>query len=111
MFGQFSQVTCFFNGSFCNFRQPVARDGLDGSSLSTLVQMVGAGIGVTLLPDMAVPVETRAADVAVSRFTAPCPKRVIGMVWRKSSPLAAQLMQMAEAVRETGKALQRAQAA
>ena len=39
--------------SFCNMQPPLPRDLLDGSSLSTLVQMVGAGIGVTLIPEMA----------------------------------------------------------
>lgn len=91
--------------SFCNMQAGLPRDGLDGSSLSTLVQMVGAGIGVTLIPDMAVPVETRSADVAVSVFSDPQPSRMIGMVWRKSSPLARQLTQIAEVVRQTGLAL------
>lgn len=85
--------------SFCNIRSPLAKGGLDGSSLSTLVQMVGAGIGVTLIPEMAVAVETRSADVAVSRFARPQPKRTIGMVWRRSSPLSDQLNGMADAVR------------
>jgi len=71
--------------------------------LSTLVQMVGAGIGVTLIPEMAVAVETRSAQVAVSRFPAPQPQRSIGMVWRKSSPLAQQLEQVAEAVRHVAR--------
>jgi len=87
--------------SFCNFQTALPRDGLDGSSLSTLVQMVGAGIGVTLIPEMAVPVETRSADVVTSRFADPQPSRTIGMVWRKTSPLARQLGQIAEVVRET----------
>ena len=71
---------------------------LDASSLSTLVQMVGAGIGVTLIPEMAVEVETRSASVSVARFKNPQPSRTIGMVWRKSSPLARQLHQISEAV-------------
>lgn len=85
--------------SFCNIRSNVAREGLDGSNLSTLVQMVGAGIGVTLIPDMAVEVETRSAPVAVARFPQAKPKRMIGMVWRKASPLADQLTGLAEVVR------------
>src|SRR5690606_9419777 len=32
--------------SFCNLQSALPRELLDGSSLSTLVQMVGAGIGV-----------------------------------------------------------------
>jgi len=86
--------------AFCapgNRRAP--RDLMEGSSLSTLVQMVGAGIGVTLLPEMAVPVETRSARVALQRLRAPRPKRTIGMVWRRSSPLAAGLRELGEVVR------------
>jgi LysR family hydrogen peroxide-inducible transcriptional activator len=91
--------------SFCNVGAAVPREGLDGSSLTTLVQMVGAGIGVTLIPDMAVSVETKSADVAVSRFKTPVPSRTIGMVWRKSNPMAAQLEQVAEIVRVCGDGL------
>lgn len=91
--------------SFCNMATTRPRELLDGSSLSTLVQMVGAGIGVTLIPEMAVPVETRSASVTVQRFRDPQPMRTIGMVWRRSSPLEAQLMQIADAVRQSGDTL------
>src|SRR5215475_13267253 len=84
--------------SFCNMQSSPPREVLDASSLSTLVQMVGAGIGVTLIPEMAVPVETRSAPVSVTRFRNPQPSRTIGMVWRKTSPLARQLQQISEAV-------------
>lgn len=84
--------------SFCNIPATHPRELLDGSSLSTLVQMVSAGIGVTLIPEMAVAVETRSASVALSRFAAPMPRRTIGMIWRKSSPLAKQLSSIAEIV-------------
>lgn len=86
--------------SFCNIRNNLPAEGLDGSSLSTLVQMVGAGIGVTLIPDMAVEVETRSAAVSVARFDQVTPKRTIGMAWRKSSPLAEHLTGLADVVRE-----------
>ena len=84
--------------SFCNM-SALPRDGLDGSSLTTLVQMVGSGLGVTLIPEMAVPVETRSAEVAIQRFPKPEPRRQIGMVWRKTSPLASDLSGLAEVVR------------
>jgi LysR family hydrogen peroxide-inducible transcriptional activator len=84
--------------SFCNMQSSPPREMLDASSLSTLVQMVGAGIGVTLIPEMAVAVETRSASVAVARFKNPQPSRTIGMVWRKTSPLARQLQQISEVV-------------
>jgi LysR family hydrogen peroxide-inducible transcriptional activator len=60
--------------------------------------MVSAGVGVTLIPEMAVSVETRSAAVSVARFKNPQPSRTIGMVWRKTSPLARQLTQISEVV-------------
>jgi len=87
--------------SFCNLSTSVPRDLMEGSSLSTLVQMVGAGIGVTLIPEMAVPIETRSATVSVVRLGQPRPSRTIGMIWRKSNPLADQLGLIAECVRQS----------
>ncbi len=77
--------------SYCKMQPSLPRQGLDASSLSTLVQMVGAGIGVTLIPEMAVAVETRSAAVCVARFKEPQPARTIGMIWRRTNPLAGQL--------------------
>ena len=95
--------------SFCNMQSSPPREVLDASSLSTLVQMVSAGIGVTLIPEMAVAVETRSASVSVTRFKNPQPSRTIGMVWRKTSPLAGQLMQFSEVVRLSADALSKQQ--
>lgn len=89
--------------AFCSMRSPLQREGLDGSSLSTLVQLVGAGIGVTLIPDMAVSVETRSANVSVARFKGVQPKRTIGMIWRKTSPLADQFRLIADIVARAAK--------
>jgi len=91
--------------SFCNIGAARPRQGLDGSSLSTLVQMVGAGIGVTLIPEMAVPLETRSAAVSLVRFDPPEPGRTVGMVWRKTSPLADSLMQIADETRACAQSL------
>jgi len=85
--------------SFCNISPTRPRDGLDGSSLSTLVQMVGAGIGVTLIPDMAVRVETRSAPVCVTRFEMPPPTRTVGLVWRKTNPMADALARIGDIIR------------
>jgi len=84
--------------SFCKMQSSVPREVLEASSLSTLVQMVSAGVGVTLIPEMAEAVETRSASVSVARFSDPQPTRTIGMVWRKTSPLAGQLHELSEAV-------------
>lgn len=88
--------------SFCEAPTAKPRYLMEGSSLSTLVQMVGAGMGLTLLPEMALPLETRMAQVSVARFPPPSPARRIGMVWRKTNPLAEKLMEVGAIVRQVG---------
>ncbi|WP_353314221.1 LysR substrate-binding domain-containing protein [Shimia sp. NS0008-38b] len=90
--------------SFCGLPTARTHEGLDGSSLSTLVQMVGAGLGVTLIPEMAVPVETPTAGVSVDQFKGREPTRDIGMIWRKSSPLGPQLEKIGYAVQSSAAA-------
>lgn len=94
--------------SFCDIRSSATTHGLDGSSLSTLVQMVSAGIGLTLIPEMAVQVETSSADVHVARFAGTEPRRTVGMIWRKTSPMFAHLEDISKLVQQTGRALQKA---
>lgn len=84
--------------SFCKMSSPLPRDVMEGSSLTTLVQMVGAGIGVTLIPEMAIPIETRSAPVSVARLANPRPTRSIGFVWRKTNPLSDQLSYISKLV-------------
>jgi len=93
--------------SFCRIGQARPREIMEGSSLSTLVQMVGAGIGVTLIPEMAVPIETRSAQVSIARFQSPRPSRTIGMIWRNSTPLVRQLMEIGEVIRGSAGSVQR----
>lgn len=90
--------------SFCNLSSAPPREMLDASSLSTLVQMVGSGIGITLIPEMAVAVETRSADVSIAHFAKPEPSRSIGMIWRRSSSLAPQLEEISQIVKEAATA-------
>lgn len=85
--------------SFCNMNPGRSNGALDGSSLGTLVQMVGAEIGVTLIPEMAIDVETRSAAVCVNRFDAPSPTRRIGVVWRRTNPMNDTLNNVAEIVK------------
>lgn len=88
--------------SFCNITNAPPRDLMEGSSLSTLVQMVSAGIGVTLIPRMAINIEAHRANVAVSHLANPRPSRTIGIVWRRSNPLSAQFGQITEIIRDIG---------
>lgn len=70
------------------------------TSLPTLVQLVAGGLGVTLVPESAVPVETgKRVRLALRRFAAPAPGRTIGLAYRGSSARAAEYAQLAKAVR------------
>jgi len=55
------------------------------ASLTTAVQCVAGGLGVTLIPQSAVPVETARSRLGLAYFTAPSPGRRIGLVFRSSS--------------------------
>ncbi|HEX6637173.1 MAG TPA: LysR substrate-binding domain-containing protein [Steroidobacteraceae bacterium] len=56
------------------------------TSLETLRQMVAAGVGITLLPELASRgAYGNARGVAIRPFVKPVPTRTIGAVWRKSS--------------------------
>jgi LysR family hydrogen peroxide-inducible transcriptional activator len=72
------------------------------TSLETLRQMVGMGLGVTLLPALAVseaPASMKKA-VEVRPFRDPPPGRVIGLVWRKRAPLQETFQRVAETLRK-----------
>ena len=89
--------------TYCNASGGKPRQLMEGSSLTTLVQMVGAGIGVTLIPEMAIPIEAASAEVSIARLPQPGARRRIGMIWRRSSPLSESFGQIADAVRRTRK--------
>jgi LysR family transcriptional regulator, hydrogen peroxide-inducible genes activator len=63
------------------------------TSLETLRQMVRAGIGCTLLPQLAA--ATQAEGLCLRRFANPPPGRLIGLVWRASYPRDAALRTLA----------------
>lgn len=65
------------------------------TSLSTLAQMVASGAGVTLLPRLAVATEADRSGLRVRPFAEPAPQRTIALVWRKRSPLARALRELA----------------
>lgn len=70
------------------------------TSLGTLAQMVAGGAGLTLLPRLAVPTETRRAQVALRDLSDPVPSRTIVLAWRSRSPLGPSLRTLAGALRE-----------
>jgi LysR family transcriptional regulator, hydrogen peroxide-inducible genes activator len=72
--------------SFCNLRRIDNIDTFGASNLSTIVQMVANGLGMTLLPELSIKLECRQDDIKLMRFADPQPRRVVGLAWRRSSP-------------------------
>ena len=87
----------------CGLRPPKAtgdEEAFAATSLPTLVQMVGSGLGVTFLPAMAVAAGlTESADVAVMPLKADHPSREIVVAWRAGSSRAAEGRLLAETLR------------
>lgn len=84
--------------AFCSLRRIENINTFGASSLSTLVQMVANGLGMTLLPEIAVPLETRHGDIHLMRFADPEPQRVIGLAWRRSSPRKRHFIELGQMI-------------
>ena len=73
------------------------------TSLSTLLQLVAAGHGITLVPQLAVsagaPADSR---VKIIRFAEPAPRRTIAVAWRRNSPRERDFQALAALVRDAG---------
>jgi LysR family hydrogen peroxide-inducible transcriptional activator len=71
------------------------------SSLTTVMQMVAGGYGVTLIPQIAADVERRDERVKFLRMKNPEPGRSIGLVFRRTSPRKADFAALGEVVKES----------
>jgi LysR family transcriptional regulator, hydrogen peroxide-inducible genes activator len=93
---------CLREHALAACRLPQADSGFAGASLNTLVEMVAGGLGVTLLPDMAVAMHVPKQGELVARpFDRSGAGRQIGLAWRTTSSRA-------EEFREFGAALTKA---
>ncbi|MBO0343738.1 LysR family transcriptional regulator [Roseibium sp. CAU 1637] len=91
--------------NYCQNISTAGGNTLGATSLATVMQMVAAGYGVTLLPEICADFEVRDDRVALQRFADPQPARTVGLVWRKSSPRAQDFSILLDTLRETvGKA-------
>jgi LysR family hydrogen peroxide-inducible transcriptional activator len=89
--------------SACGFaRGEHPRDVLDdfaATSLHTLVQMVAGGLGVTLLPQIAVQAGiTQGTDVVLRPLSGPGASRHLGLAWRPNTPKSADYRAIGTAV-------------
>ncbi|MGQ0671904.1 MAG: LysR substrate-binding domain-containing protein [Hyphomicrobium sp.] len=84
--------------TYCTLQQVNMVNTFGASSLSTIVEMVSAGFGITLLPEMSVGMEVRGRELTLVRFADPEPARSVGLVWRATSPRKLDFLEFARLV-------------
>ncbi len=85
--------------SVCQLAGGGERRGFRATSLETLRQMVAAGVGMTLLPELAtVPPVPPSEDVVLLPFEDPVPRREIALYWRRSSAFRDLLPDLADVI-------------
>ncbi len=78
-----------------------AKNELAATSLHTVIQMVAAGNGATLLPGMAVDAGlTDGIDIDVASFNDLLPTRTIGLIWRRTNPREPTFKALGEAIKK-----------
>jgi LysR family hydrogen peroxide-inducible transcriptional activator len=71
------------------------------ASLNTLLRMVEQGLGITLIPEMAIGRELQGAEgVTVVPFEEPAPSRRVGLAWRENSPRAEEFSLLGDLLAE-----------
>jgi len=85
--------------ALCGHPAAPTRDDFRATSLETLRHVVAAGLGVTLVPALALPTLATLPAVVVRPFRAPAPGRRIGLVWRRNDPRAEGLRRFGAFVR------------
>lgn len=82
----------------CRFQPVQTRRAFNATSLQTLIQMVQAGYGITMLPEMAVKHGALPENIEIFSFKKPLPARQIGLAWRHGSARQKEFELLAEAV-------------
>jgi LysR family hydrogen peroxide-inducible transcriptional activator len=85
----------------CQLAGASEKEGFRATSLETLRQMVAAGVGLTLLPMLAVkPPVPASENIRLLPFRQPAPTRKLALVWRKSSAMSDFLRKLAQVLRD-----------
>ena len=85
---------------FCEIANVQARKALGAASLTTIMQMVAAGHGITLLPELCTRAEVDRQRIALIPFPDEPPKRTIGLAWRRTSSRKADFVALGELIGE-----------
>ena len=85
----------------CGEAAPRLGNNLLGTSLHTLVQMIDNGLGITLLPQMALDSGLlKGTEVETRELAGQAPARLIGLIWRKNSPNGKDFRMLATFLRD-----------
>lgn len=83
----------------CRRSEIASADGVEATSLLTLIQMVACGMGLALVPEMAIKAGLiKNTDLIGRPLESPAPKRIIALVSRPSSPRIREFEIIAETI-------------
>ncbi|HEY8381831.1 MAG TPA: LysR substrate-binding domain-containing protein [Microvirga sp.] len=85
---------------FCRLGNAAERRTLGATSLTTILHMVAAGHGVTLLPALCAGPEVDRRRVALIRFPDEAPKRTIALAWRAGASRREELVTLGGLIRD-----------
>lgn len=88
----------------CGNVKPVAMANYGATSLTTLLQMVAHGFGITLIPEIAVSAGAEMRELKIVPFAEPVPSRRICLAWRRNSARKAGCEALAEVIGELSRA-------
>lgn len=83
----------------CGLRQQRRKLNLEAASMATLMRMVASGMGMTLIPQLALADENRDGRLRIVPFADPAPSRDLAVVWRRNAEAGADARALAEVVR------------
>jgi len=83
----------------CGMRNARTRLNLEAASMATLMRMVASGMGMTLIPRLALADENRDGRLRVVPFAEPAPSRDLAVVWRRNAEAEGDARALAEVIR------------
>ena len=85
----------------CGKVKPAAMTRYGATSLTTLLQMVAHGMGITLIPELAIAAGEELSKLKVVPFAAPQPSRTICLAWRRNGQRQEVCRTLAALIQET----------
>lgn len=84
----------------CGMRNPRRKLNLEAASMATLMRMVASGMGMTLIPQLALADENRDGRLRILPFADPVPSRDLAVVWRRNAETGTDARALAKIVRQ-----------